>query len=148
MHLVTSCCSTDSERPYRCCYIPDKFGSRRIFLIQHNGPGDRDAPKLRLFVGDSVFHVIYMFDVSTYPSGISIGSAVLAHFMVVNYRQTHRPTETHGCIKAYRPNMYSNCDNILPCETLSKTLVLETFATVLRSSHVLSSQFDKCGRSV
>jgi len=32
---TTSCCSTDSERPQRCCHLWNNFGSRRICLILH-----------------------------------------------------------------------------------------------------------------
>ena len=28
---VTSCCSSDSDRPHRCCHLVNDFGSRRIF---------------------------------------------------------------------------------------------------------------------
>jgi len=36
----TGCCSTDSERPHRCCHLPNNFGSLRIFLVLCNGSGD------------------------------------------------------------------------------------------------------------
>jgi len=37
---MTSCCSTESERPHRCCQLPNNFGLRTIL---YNGLGD--APK-------------------------------------------------------------------------------------------------------
>jgi len=42
--VVTSCCSTDNERPHGRCHIPNNTCSRRIFSIRYNGPGD--APKI------------------------------------------------------------------------------------------------------
>ena len=35
--IITSCCSNDSERPHRCCHVPNNFGSRRIFPLLHDG---------------------------------------------------------------------------------------------------------------
>jgi len=51
--ITSSCCSTDSERPYRCCHchLPNKFGSRPIFHMLHNKPGDA-PPQLALFWGN------------------------------------------------------------------------------------------------
>ena len=58
MATLTSCCSTDSERPHRCCHLPNSFGSCRIFPVLHNGrempprkiapsPGEIRAPNLK-----------------------------------------------------------------------------------------------------
>jgi len=46
---VTSCCGTDSERPHRCCSLPNNFGSRRIFPILLNAIGREMSPKNCLF---------------------------------------------------------------------------------------------------
>ena len=48
---VTSCCGTDSERPHRCCNLPNKFGSRRIFPILLNAIGREMSPKIASFPG-------------------------------------------------------------------------------------------------
>jgi len=42
---LTSCCSSDGERPHRCCHIVNNFDSRRIFPMLYNGPEDV-TPKL------------------------------------------------------------------------------------------------------
>jgi len=42
--IITSCCSTDNDRPHRCYHLANKYGSRRIFRILFNGP--RHAPKI------------------------------------------------------------------------------------------------------
>jgi len=31
--MITSCCSTGSERPHRCCHLPNNVGSRRIYPV-------------------------------------------------------------------------------------------------------------------
>jgi len=41
---VTICCGTDSERPHRCCNLPNKFGSRRIFPILLSAIGREMSP--------------------------------------------------------------------------------------------------------
>jgi len=56
-HVLAHCRRTDSDRPHRCCHLPNSVefidcvqthaaalhGSRRILSIRDNGPGD--APK-------------------------------------------------------------------------------------------------------
>ena len=44
--MITSCCSTDSERPHRCCQLTNNFGSRRMILPIYFIIGQGSAPKI------------------------------------------------------------------------------------------------------
>jgi len=90
--IITSCCSTGSERPHRCCHLANNGGSRRIFSILHDGPGpvpqDWPFPWAGLspttwFLGPTRVHT---------PNGISIDWFSTAYGYV---QQTHTQTD-HG----------------------------------------------------
>ena len=85
---MTSCCSTESERPHRCCQLPNNFGLRTIL---YNGLGD--APKNCPFPWGSRTPPINMVP-WVYPNCISSGLAVLAQLMVVSDQLTH--TQRHA----------------------------------------------------
>jgi len=91
--LQTSCCSTDSERPHRCCHLPNETGSCRIFPILHNEPG---MPPLMAFPlgkpGPDLIHMVPFATRIHTANGISIGS-------VVCDQQSHHGTS--GCIVLY-----------------------------------------------
>jgi len=38
--ITTSCYSTGSKKPHRCCHLANNFGSRRIFSALQHGTGD------------------------------------------------------------------------------------------------------------
>jgi len=81
----TSCCSTDSERPHRCCCMLIISTACRIFPNK-SAPfsGGIQVPSNTRFLGRA--HT---------PNNISIGSAVLAQLVVLFYRHAAE-TLKHG----------------------------------------------------
>jgi len=63
---ITSGCSTDSDRPHRCCHLPNNFDSRPIFHVVHNGPGD--APKIAPFTRGWIHGPTHVMHSSLGPS--------------------------------------------------------------------------------
>jgi len=50
VHIKTNFCSNDSERPHRCCHLPNNLVSHGILSILYNGLGV--PPKLPPSLGD------------------------------------------------------------------------------------------------
>ena len=108
--IITSCCSTGSERPHRRCHLANNGGSRRIFSILHDGPGpvpqDWPFPWAGLspttwFLGPIRVHT---------PNGISIDWFSTAYGYV---QQTHTQTD-HGTSITIAPNSHRQADTTKP----------------------------------
>ena len=84
--IITSCCSTDSERPqHRCCHLPNNSGSCQTLPVLHNGHGDAPT-KLPLHLGEfgPPTNTCFLVPTRVHTRNIiSIGSSVLAWLVAV-----------------------------------------------------------------
>jgi len=85
----TSCCSTHSDRPHRCCYVVNNFGPRRIFSYFTRGRDmHRNCPFSLWGSGPSSSTWFFGHTRVHNPTGIWICSAVLAQPLVMSNRHT------------------------------------------------------------
>jgi len=110
-HVVSgSCCSTDSERPHRCCQLPNSV--RRYSLILCNGLRDVLHQKFPTSLGrsgpPSNTWFLGLTRVHT-PNGTSIGAAVCARLTVVANRQKYRQTRRPRYLCNNRPHLCTAC---------------------------------------
>jgi len=100
--LTPNCCSTDSDRPHRCCHLPNNFDSQRILPILYNAPGDalpakKIAPSLGILGLQPNTRSVPWPLPSPYTSGTSIDR--FSRFVGLTFvTQTHADLATSATI--------------------------------------------------
>ena len=99
-------CSTNSERPRRCCHLQNNFGSCQIFPILQNGSGD--ATKIAPSPGESGPNTWFL---GPRPQMVSRLVQLFKHsswlWQTDRHTHTHRPPDhttpvTKSCVYALR----------------------------------------------
>ena len=103
---ITTCCSTDCEKPHRCCHLPNYVENidRTPDISCNLQLSGSDIPQSAPSPGGSMPHqnMVTWAHKSTPPNGISILSAVLAQIMT----NRHTDGPRYNC---------SNRPHLMPC---------------------------------